>query len=134
MRLSDLIRVSALAGAFACVPVGNGVPTAVPNTDFELAVGSSARIEGSELSLKFENVTEDSRCPTDVQCVWEGNATMVFSADSSGRTRPFELRTAGTPPPASVFGRLVEFRGLRPRPTSSSRPVPRDYVVTLRVR
>lgn len=31
------------------------------------------------LKIKFLNITEDSRCPSDVVCVWEGQATAVIN-------------------------------------------------------
>jgi hypothetical protein len=46
----------------------------IAGEEFTLAVGDSARIGDSELVLMFDGVSEDSRCPRNVTCVWEGNA------------------------------------------------------------
>ena len=42
--------------------------------EFALSVGSTVVISGEDLSLKFVEVTADSRCPTGVVCVWAGEA------------------------------------------------------------
>ena len=43
--------------------------------EFSLRIGESASIRGEELKVKFLEVTEDSRCPTGVVCIWEGRVS-----------------------------------------------------------
>ena len=43
--------------------------------EFSLHIGESASIRGEELQAKFLEITEDSRCPTGVVCVWEGRVS-----------------------------------------------------------
>src|SRR6188472_4161830 len=45
-------------------------------TDFTLAPGDSAGIHGESRQLTFVKLTGDSRCPTNVQCVWAGSAVI----------------------------------------------------------
>lgn len=126
--------VTVVAGiSVACAPVRTDVPTGVLDTDFDLAPGGTARIADTPLAIRFDTVSEDSRCPTDAQCVWEGNATLRLTVDSAGTLRPVELRTAGTPQPAQAFGHRIEYRALRPLPTTAGPIPPRSYVATLRV-
>lgn len=33
-------------------------------------------LQNSGISIKFDDVLEDSRCPIDVMCFWEGNASV----------------------------------------------------------
>jgi hypothetical protein len=42
--------------------------------EFSLHIGESASIK-KELQIKFLEITEDSRCPTGVVCVWEGRVS-----------------------------------------------------------
>ncbi len=54
--------------------------------EFSLSVGQSAVIRGENLEIKFEGVTEDSRCPRNVVCVWAGRvicAIQIIKKDSS---------------------------------------------------
>ena len=127
-----MIALAITLAGVACSPIRTELPTAVPNADFELPVGDSVRMKDSRLVVHFDMVTEDSRCPTDVQCVWAGNATVRLRLDSAGQSAVLDLKTS-VPQPSTAFGRSFELRGLRPAPTSGT-PVPRDrYVATLRV-
>jgi hypothetical protein len=40
-------------------------------------MGQRALIAGEHLGIKFEEVTEDSRCPRGVTCIWAGRVTCV---------------------------------------------------------
>lgn len=42
-----------------------------------LRVGQSVTISGEELEIRFVEVVEDSRCPRDVTCVWEGKVSCI---------------------------------------------------------
>lgn len=42
--------------------------------EFQLSAGQEAVVKGTKLKIKFASVLEDSRCPEDVDCVWQGNA------------------------------------------------------------
>lgn len=121
-----------LAGVLACTPVRREVPTVPVNTDFDVAVGGMARIQDSQMMVRFDTVTEDSRCPADVECVWEGNATVRITVDSVGKAGVAEFRTS-QPRLVSLFGSSFELRALRPQRTTQSVPRPRDYIITLRV-
>jgi hypothetical protein len=75
-----------------------------------LRVGEAYEVPGRGASVTFVGVTEDSRCPKGVTCVWEGDATV-------------ELRVqAGSAAPATVqlhthdrFDREATVGGLRLR-------------------
>ena len=43
---------------------------------FELRVGNSVTMANSDITIIFEDVTDDSRCPTSVECVWAGEAKL----------------------------------------------------------
>ena len=46
---------------------------------FELKAAEVVTIQG--LRITFEEVSEDSRCPTGVQCVWAGDAAATFTVE-----------------------------------------------------
>ena len=120
-----------LAASLACAPVRGDVPTIPVNTDFDVAVGGMARIQDSPLLVRFDTVTEDSRCPADVECVWEGNATARATIDSAGTAAVAEFRTSRREP-VRAFGWTFELRDLRPARATQSVPGPHEYVITLR--
>lgn len=127
-RAAALIATGVLV---ACTPVRSDVPTVPPNTDFDIAVGAVARLRDSDLTVRFDTVTEDSRCPTDVTCVWEGNATALVTLDSAGKTAQVQFTTS-KPQSVRAYGWTFELRAVRPPRTSQSPPGPSEYVITLR--
>ena len=56
------------------------------NEEFSLSVGQYAVVSGENLKIKFNEVTEDSRCPKDVICVWAGRVSCVVEL---GHPSPF---------------------------------------------
>ena len=68
-------------------------PTAPLAHEFTIGVGETAHITGADLTIKFVQLTEDSRCPTRLQCIWAGNGQIELEARSNGQTTVFRLNT-----------------------------------------
>jgi hypothetical protein len=67
-------------------------------TSFTLAEGQTARLDDSDFSVTFVGVPQDSRCPADAMCVWQGEALVVVGpAHPAMRFRPDTLTTAPRP-------------------------------------
>lgn len=49
----------------------------------------------NSISIKFDSLISDGRCPLDVICVWEGDANLRFALNNSLQTVKFNLHTAG---------------------------------------
>jgi len=94
---------------------------------FSLALGESVRLGAT--SLTFATVAEDSRCPRDVTCVWEGNARVVFvSGDGAGRLEIPLNTSARFDRRAAFAGGTLELRSLEPSPPAGD---PRMYLAML---
>lgn len=100
---------------------------------FALRVGRSAGISGTPLSVRFDQVAEDSRCPSDVACVWSGNARVLITAVADGRLRQMELNTGLEPRDGVVAPYVVRLEALQPIPSTSSTVAAEEYVATFRV-
>jgi hypothetical protein len=50
--------------------------TFVVGESFELAMGQEVLNKGANLQIKWTELSEDSRCPKNTNCVWEGQARM----------------------------------------------------------
>jgi len=48
--------------------------------EFTLALGESVGIDQKNVIVAFEKVVEDSRCPMNARCIWEGNARIALKA------------------------------------------------------
>ncbi len=58
----------------AILSVSQEPSSAELDLEFTLAPGQSADIESDDLRVTFDGVLGDSRCPSDVTCVWAGEA------------------------------------------------------------
>lgn len=127
--------VATLVPALGCAANPSAAKTARLGEGFTLKVGESALIEAEAFQVKFVDVASDSRCPKDVQCVWEGDATVrirVQKADAAKRR--LELHTASREKDtASAAGYEVRLLRLEPAPVSSKPTRQADYVATLSV-
>jgi hypothetical protein len=106
-------------------------------TPFDLRIGQSADVEGTGLRATVTRVADDSRCPIDVVCVWEGDAEVSVRLERASRAAVAQLHTsprAGGLREVEYDGYVVHLDALAPAP-HSGRPIPAgDYVATLTVR
>lgn len=66
------------------------------NEPFRLQHLAWAEIGDEDVEVRFDSVTDDSRCPADVNCMWEGEATAHFTLVEAGRAPvPFALTMEG---------------------------------------
>jgi hypothetical protein len=89
---------------------------------------------GDVFRLSFVEVREDSRCPSDVECISAGNAVVRLGlALGMGPTAPYDLNT--TVEPRSVIYSIyrVTLVTLTPAPLSNTTIPAGAYRVTLRV-
>ena len=122
-----------LVASLACAASRPVEPTL--DRDFEVAGGSSAQVDGTDLVIRFEAVPNDSRCPVDVQCITAGDATVALRVEGGGaEAQTIELHTLDEPREAAHGGYVVALVILRPRPVSTGPTPLGKYRATLRVR
>ena len=72
-RIVSSLLLFAVLGLAACDSADSVLsPADAQSGEVALALGASGSLDG--LALSFDEVIEDSRCPADVECVWEGRA------------------------------------------------------------
>jgi hypothetical protein len=54
------------------------------NTAITLAFNQIASVEDEKILIEFADLTEDSRCPVNVTCVWEGQVTVALNISIDG--------------------------------------------------
>src|SRR5688500_18294200 len=92
-----LLAASLLASVYAgcnggAAPVSiPGGPSVALGQEFTLGPGESVSLADGVLSVRFERVTEDSRCPRGVNCVWEGDAVVAIVASRAGASGQHQL-------------------------------------------
>ena len=108
--------------------------------EFALSGGQEATINGENLHLRFADVLEDSRCPTEVECFWTGQARIAVAVEPAGRaatTADFNTNPAPgqTVQSVEVDGYTVELKSLDPYPRTPDDGIAlEDYKATLLVR
>ena len=83
--------------------------------EFSLSANQKAYVKTDKLNIEFVSVLEDSRCPTDVNCVWAGNAKVQIKV-SKGKmaAQIFELNTNLEPQIITFQGYKIELTNLTP--------------------
>lgn len=88
------------------------------NQEFELCQGNTAAQLGGDLKITFDEVTEDSRCPVDVTCIWAGRVDAKFTVVAAGETTEHTLSCVTTDPdhPDSVLigNRVIRLLSMAP--------------------
>lgn len=136
------MKVSYLIFGIACIAVLTIVPSALGATNsgknvlldqFTLKPNQTAS-EPENISVKFLNVTADSRCPSDVTCIWQGEATVVVnvvksSQDMGNFSLPSGLgdKNATAQIPGGYFLQIVQ---VEPYPTSGTKIQLENYTAT----
>jgi len=120
----------------ACAAGGSGPssPTPAVNEEFTLAPGQTAVVNDAKISLTFESVSEDSRCPSDVQCIWEGDAVVVLKVKTTADEVTREVHTQGGETrarKAPAGDHIVTLVRLDPTPRSGSPIEASAYRATL---
>jgi hypothetical protein len=98
---------------------------------FALRYGGTANLTDGSLSVRFDAVGEDSRCPTDVQCVWAGNGRISLAVQGAGASRNVSLNTTLDPHSADVAGYRITLDSLAPAPVSTRTIEAKDYTAYL---
>lgn len=98
----------------------------------ELAPGETA-VVGS-VRVSFLEVSEDSRCPIDVVCIWQGNAAVEIAlAVGDGGGVPGTLETYRPDVGVELDGYRVMLLRLLPAPLAGEVTAPGDYRAMFRV-
>jgi hypothetical protein len=85
------------------------------------------------IRVKFVDLIEDSRCPTDTQCVWAGNAKLKVKLWKNGQTRVVEMNTGMEPRVIRFAGYEIKITDLTPHPATNIRIRKDGYVATFSV-
>jgi len=85
---------------------------------FSLGVGEAVRV--GSVSVLLTELLEDSRCPIDVQCIWEGRTRFALAASVRGERFDDELQLPGEA--IEVRGYTIELLEVQPERRVGSIP------------
>jgi len=93
----------------------------VPKIVVKVPLGEQVKL--GDVSIKFLQVLEDSRCPKDVTCIWAGQAIILVEITELGKeSRQVELLFGGKKDNILMESEMSVIRGisLSPYPASDS--------------
>ena len=93
-----------------------------------LKAGKKITAKKSKLKIKFISVTEDSRCPEGVNCIWAGNAKVKVEVIGARSTRVFEFNTTVGQRGDQFDVWAITIDSLTPYPKSGVTIDPKKYV------
>jgi hypothetical protein len=129
-----MLAIASVVGTgAACITAPAASQSQPLGRNFDVRVGQIVQIAGEMLTVTFERVAEDSRCPTNVKCVWEGDAVVRVALQGQNAERgTLDLHTQAAAKREADFQkyrlRLVQ---LVPWPKDSGGIPAETYIATL---
>lgn len=115
--IKGLIIAATLGG---CAHLATPDTPIAPGVSTPLRVGETRLVSGTSTALGVVEVVEDSRCPTGVQCVWEGRVRMALRLGETAVTLAADSSFAAN-------GLVVRLDSVTPYPASTSRNAVPEY-------
>ena len=127
--LVPLLLILSLAACQSASAPGSHVASL--DQEIQLAPAERAVYESQGLTVEFVRITDDSRCPTDAQCVWAGEVK-VQVATRIGTAEPVQHEIkAGDYATVGAFRVVVV--NVQPIPVSTRQISPEEYRVTMKM-
>ncbi|MBD3299560.1 MAG: hypothetical protein GF341_12960, partial [candidate division Zixibacteria bacterium] len=140
ISIVGILLLASCSGEQAVNPDGGREPlNRTVSNPFEFGIGETVTVTNEGVSVTFMEVIEDSRCPTDVVCFWEGQVTLgleVVDLPSDTFFVPVSMRpgTLGPiPPPKDTLGFRFALIDVTPYPVSTDTIADSEYVARLAV-
>jgi hypothetical protein len=86
------------------------------------------------ISIGIDSILEDSRCPSGVMCVWEGNAKVRFNFIQNNNLTKFSLNTANSfRKDTLVAGYKIQMINVKPYPVYPDFINQNDYKAIIKI-
>ena len=122
-KVCIVVLAGLLAAGCSDEPVGP-----VPGETFTLAPGDQVTLSPLGTHVRFIEVSEDSRCPLRVQCVWAGDGAVVLEvAPRDGDATEHTVHTTEGPDAVIVGSYELTLLSLSPYPEEPGDIEPADY-------
>lgn len=106
------------------------------NESFQMKMLETAKITNGNLQITFTGLPEDSRCPEDANCIWEGQVRLFIDAVIPEKKESIEFkieksRVGKVSRNFADYTILVE--DVQPQNKSGAMIAKEDYTITLKV-
>lgn len=135
---NNLIRLIFLAPVF--LVIADGCAREAPETEvkldqaFVMEIGQMVGVTGEDFEITFEDITEDSRCPKGVVCVWAGQVSALLLVSTGEGSEKLTLTESGSSGVNTVAYRQYRISyQVTPYPEAGKQIARRDYRLQLTV-
>ena len=111
MNLKSLLFAPVILLMSNCTTQSQAQTSESGNNTITIGINKTAKIPNSKINLEFKNIVEDSRCPIDATCVWEGIAIVYVNVNSGKQTEDFQVATRDFQPKSA--NKSFSFSGYR---------------------
>lgn len=122
MRIYLMLMFAVLLALFAACAEGTAAPVPVEaevQTPFVLLAGQTAELEAASLTIQFDEVLNDSRCPATAECITAGSVRVQVSVNGQTHTLTLGDLRDGDQTSVQVSGGLrLELLAVNPYPGS----------------
>ena len=101
------------------------------NQSESIGIKINQTIEFEDLEIKFIKI-EDSRCPSDVTCIWEGEAKITFQIKQQSESQTITLTTQDISTTTSVGRYEISLMNIVPYPTTT-KGISDEYIATINI-
>lgn len=91
-------------------------------------------VVNENIKIKFNGVIEDSRCPMDAICIWQGNAAAEIEITTTDEKLTEVLNSTVFPQFVWVSGITIELKEVNPYPSTQIKIEPKDYSLVLNLK
>ena len=134
VRLFEVACLLAMIGILVgCT--GAGVLKASLGQEVSLAIGQTAQLENEPLTVRFDAIAEDSRCPINGECFWEGEVSCNVTAIHQGSPSALTLTQRGLTrgPAETTYQAYRLIYNVEPYPKAGKHISTEDYRLNLTV-
>ena len=123
-----------IAGFLVLIGFGPFVGVSAKHPDRVSVKVNEVATAKSGIRIKFVEMIDDSRCPTDTNCIWAGNAKIKVRITKNGRSKDLELNSNLAPRDVVFAGYSFKLVGLTPEPRSNIRINRNGYVAVIEIK
>ena len=105
---------------------GSAHPEFIIDQSFDLALGKTMQLKGSDFTLNFAEVTQDSRCPQGTNCIRAGEVVLTLNGQSVTKEPRREVETM-------IGNYKVTVLSVSPYPKSGEQMDRTSYIVNMMV-
>ena len=112
-------KILLLLAVLSCSRAISEPSDVAPGHEVDLRAGQSAQVSNTSVAVTFDGAN-DSRCPSDVTCVWAGEALIRLRLSGAGADRTDTVKINAQPRATTYGGYRFEVVSLLPYPVSTA--------------